>query len=67
MAIADNDAAFNFSNADYSVIEGNTPGFTTNATVRVTRTGSTTDTNTVQLQLTDGTAKGSAAAPGSNI
>ncbi|WP_179074970.1 SdiA-regulated domain-containing protein [Nostoc sp. C057] len=63
VAIADNDAAFNFSNANYSVIEGNTPGFTTNATVRVTRTGSTTDTNTVQLQLTDGTAKGSAAAP----
>ncbi|MBD2517069.1 SdiA-regulated domain-containing protein [Nostoc sp. FACHB-973] len=63
VAIADNDTAFNFSNANYSVIEGNTPGFTTNATVRVTRTGSTTGTNTVQLQLSDGTAKGSAAAP----
>ncbi|MHC5597331.1 MAG: lamin tail domain-containing protein [Nostoc sp.] len=56
-------AVFNFNNANYSVIEGNTPGFTTNATVRVTRTGSTTGTSTVQLQLTDGTAKGSGAAP----
>ncbi|MBG1265597.1 esterase-like activity of phytase family protein [Nostoc sp. WHI] len=45
---------FDFSSANYSVIEGNSPGFTTNATVRVTRTGSITGTDTVQLQLSDG-------------
>lgn len=49
---------FDFSAANYSVTEGDTVGFTTNATVRVTRTGSTTGTDTVQLKLTDGTAKG---------
>jgi Ca2+-binding RTX toxin-like protein len=54
---------FDFSTANYSVTEGNTSGFTTNATVRITRTGSISGTDTVQLQLSDGTAKGSAAAP----
>ncbi|MEH1865488.1 MAG: esterase-like activity of phytase family protein [Nostoc sp.] len=54
---------FDFSSANYSVIEGNAPGFTTNATVRVTRTGSIAGTDTVQLQLSDGTAKGIAVTP----
>ncbi|MBS3028021.1 MAG: hypothetical protein HCA25_13315 [Dolichospermum sp. DET50] len=56
-------ATFNFDNANYATVEGNTSGFNTNATVRVTRTGNTTGTDTVTLQLTDGTAKGSATAP----
>ncbi|MDD1443553.1 alkaline phosphatase, partial [Dolichospermum sp. ST_sed3] len=55
--------AFDFAAATYSVTEGNTPGFSTNATVRINRQGDLSSTNTVQLQLTDGTAKGSAAAP----
>ncbi|BAZ33978.1 5'-nucleotidase/2',3'-cyclic phosphodiesterase (plasmid) [Cylindrospermum sp. NIES-4074] len=54
---------FDFSLANYSVTEGNTPGFSTNATVRVTRQGDLSATNTVQLQLSDGTATGSATAP----
>jgi len=43
--------------------EGNTSGFNTNATVRITRSGIISGTDTVQLLLNDGTAKGSAAAP----
>ena len=49
---------FNFSTANYSVTEGNTTGFNTYATVKITRTGSISGTDTVQLQLTDGTAEG---------
>ncbi len=65
VAIADNDIppTFNFSTANYSVTEENTSGFSTNGTVRITRTGSTSGTDTVKLVLSDGTAKGSAAAP----
>jgi Ca2+-binding RTX toxin-like protein len=50
---------FNFSTANYSVTEGNTTGFNTYATVSITRTGSISGTDTVQLQLSDGTAEGS--------
>jgi Ca2+-binding RTX toxin-like protein len=49
---------FNFSTANYSVTEGNTTGFNTYATVSITRTGSMSGTDTVQLQLSDGTAEG---------
>ncbi|MFO5473648.1 MAG: choice-of-anchor I family protein, partial [Dolichospermum sp.] len=49
---------FNFSTANYSVTEGNTTGFNTYATVKITRTGSISGTDTVQLQLSDGTAEG---------
>ncbi|QSV63886.1 MAG: hypothetical protein HEQ26_15135 [Dolichospermum sp. DL01] len=58
-----NTPVFDFSNANYSVTEGKTSGFNTNATVRITRSGIISGTDTVQLQLSDGTAKGSAAAP----
>ena len=58
-----NTPVFDFSNANYSVTEGNTSGFNTNATVRITRSGIISGTDTVQLLLSDGTAKGSAAAP----
>jgi hypothetical protein len=54
---------FDFSTANYNVTEGNTSGFNTNATVRITRTGSISSTDTVQLQLSGGTANGSAAPP----
>ncbi len=54
---------FDFSTGNYSVVEGNTPGFSTNATVRVTRRGDLTRTDTVQLQLSDGTATGGSATP----
>ncbi len=47
---------FDFSVAGFSVIEGNVSGFSTNATVRVTRRGSLANTDTVQLQLNNGTA-----------
>ena len=53
---------FNFSTANYTVAETSTSGFS-NATVRVTREGDVSGTNSVQLQLSGGTAKGSAAAP----
>ena len=53
---------FNFSTANYTVAESSTSGFS-NATVRVTRQGDVSGTNSVQLQLSGGTAKGSAAAP----
>ena len=49
---------FNFSTANYNVTEGNTTGFNTYATVKITRTGSISGTDTVQLQLSDGTAEG---------
>ena len=52
---------FDFSSANYNVTEGNTTGNT--ATVRITRTGSVSGTDTVKLVLNDGTAKGVAAAP----
>ncbi|MDZ8054512.1 MAG: SdiA-regulated domain-containing protein [Aulosira sp. ZfuVER01] len=52
-------AVFNFSIGNYSVTEGNTPGFSTNATVRIYRTGDVSGTNSVQLKLSDGTATGS--------
>ncbi|BAY07756.1 SdiA-regulated domain-containing protein [Calothrix sp. NIES-2098] len=50
---------FNFSTGSYSIAEGNTPGFSTNATVRIYRTGDVSGTNSVQLKLSDGTATGS--------
>jgi hypothetical protein len=50
---------FDFSTGNYSVTEGNTSGFSTNATVRITRRGDLDNTNTVQLKLSDGTATGS--------
>jgi VCBS repeat-containing protein len=53
---------FDFSTANYTVAETSTSGFS-NATVRVTRQGDVSGTNSVQLQLNGGTAKGSAAAP----
>jgi VCBS repeat-containing protein len=53
---------FDFSTANYTVAETSTSGFS-NATVRVTRQGDVSGTNSVQLQLNSGTAKGSAAAP----
>ncbi|WP_231387362.1 ExeM/NucH family extracellular endonuclease, partial [Dolichospermum circinale] len=53
---------FNFNLPNYSVAEGGTSGFS-NATVRVTRQGDLSGTNSVQLQLNGGTANGSAAAP----
>jgi Ca2+-binding RTX toxin-like protein/phosphodiesterase/alkaline phosphatase D-like protein len=52
--------SFDFNTATYSVTEGLNPGFTSNATVRVTRQGDVSGTNSVQLYLNDGTATGSA-------
>lgn len=49
---------FDFSIGNYSATEGNTAGFSANATVTVTRRGDLDSPNTVQLQLTDGTATG---------
>ncbi|BAY21903.1 5'-nucleotidase/2',3'-cyclic phosphodiesterase [Calothrix sp. NIES-2100] len=54
---------FDFSAANYSVTEGNTPGFSNSATVRVTRRGDLSSTDTVQLQLSNGTAIGGGATP----
>jgi uncharacterized repeat protein (TIGR01451 family) len=53
---------FDFDVANYTTPEGNTSGFTTNATVRVTRRGNLANTDTVQLQLNNGTATGGATA-----
>ncbi len=50
---------FDFSTTNYSVTEGNTPGFSTNATVRIIRRGDLSGTDSVQLKLSDGTATGS--------
>ncbi|MBS9383587.1 MAG: SdiA-regulated domain-containing protein [Dolichospermum sp. BR01] len=63
VTIIDNDSAVDFSTGSYSVTEGNTAGFSNSATVRITRQGDLSNTSTVQLLLSDGTAKGSAAAP----
>jgi VCBS repeat-containing protein len=52
-----------FSTGSYSVTEGNTAGFSNSATVRITRQGDLSNISTVQLLLSDGTAKGSATAP----
>ncbi|MEE3715131.1 esterase-like activity of phytase family protein [Tumidithrix elongata RA019] len=49
---------FDFSTNNYSVAEGNNPNVSTNATVRVTRRGDVSGTNSVVLNLTDGTATG---------
>ncbi|MGA7934700.1 MAG: esterase-like activity of phytase family protein, partial [Kovacikia sp.] len=54
---------FDFSTSNYSVTEGNTPGFSPTATVRITRRGDLDNTNTVQLKLSDGTATGGGATP----
>ncbi|BAY63876.1 CHU large protein [Calothrix brevissima NIES-22] len=54
---------FDFSTANYSVTEGNTPGFANTATIRVTRRGDLSSTDTVQVQLSDGTAVGGGATP----
>jgi Ca2+-binding RTX toxin-like protein/phosphodiesterase/alkaline phosphatase D-like protein len=54
--------SFDFNTATYSVTEGLNPGFTSNATVRITRQGDVSGTNSVQLYLNDGTATGSAGA-----
>jgi hypothetical protein len=51
-------STFDFSAANYTVNEGNTPGFAQKATVRVTRRGDLTGTDTVKIQLNDGTATG---------
>ena len=56
-------SAVDFSTGSYRVTEGNTAGFSNSATVRITRQGDLSNTSTVQLLLSDGTAKGSAAAP----
>jgi hypothetical protein len=50
------DPVFDFSSASYSVDEGNTAGFTTNAQVTVNRTVSTSGSATVYIQLADGSA-----------
>jgi hypothetical protein len=63
VTITDNDSTVDFSTGSYSVTEGNTAGFSNSATVRITRQGDLSNTSTVQLLLSDGTAKGSAAAP----
>jgi predicted extracellular nuclease len=54
---------FDFSTGNYSVTEGNTAGFSTNATVRITRRGDVSGTDSVQLKLSDGTATGGGATP----
>lgn len=54
---------FDFSAGNYTVTEGNTSGFSTNATLRVTRRGDLSGTDTVQLKLSDGTATGGGATP----
>jgi RTX calcium-binding nonapeptide repeat (4 copies)/Calx-beta domain len=59
-------ATFDFVSNNYSVVEGNSGVFTTNATVRITRTGNIDGIDKVQLKLTDDTAKGNAAAPTQN-
>ncbi|MEG4943312.1 Calx-beta domain-containing protein [Microcoleus sp. F4-D5] len=46
--------SFDFSAATYTVAEGNTAGFTTNAAVRVNRSGDTSSSNTIELQLANG-------------
>ena len=58
----DSPPAYAFSNPTYSTPEGDTTGFTTNATVRVSRTGDTTAAGTVTLNLTNGTATGGGTA-----
>lgn len=69
ITIIDNDGAptFDFSAATYSVIEGNTSGFTTSATITIVRTGSTVVTDTVTVQLSDGTATGGATPEASGV
>jgi phosphodiesterase/alkaline phosphatase D-like protein/arylsulfatase A-like enzyme len=52
---------FDFNVDKYAVTEGTTG--TSNATVRVTRSGDVSGANTVQLFLGDGTATGALAAP----
>jgi Calx-beta domain/SdrD B-like domain len=56
--INNNDAApvFDFNAASYVVTEGNATGFSTFATVQVNRSGNTTATDTVQIQLANGAA-----------
>jgi Ca2+-binding RTX toxin-like protein/phosphodiesterase/alkaline phosphatase D-like protein len=53
--------SFDFNTATYTVNEGISPGATNNATVRVTRQGDVSGSNSVQLFLNDGTATGGAA------
>jgi RTX calcium-binding nonapeptide repeat (4 copies) len=57
---------FDFSTVSYSVAEGQITGSTNNSIVRVIRSGVISGTDTVQIQLTGGTAKGSLAAPMQN-
>ncbi len=55
---------FDFNVANLSVTEGANLGFSSNATIKVNRTGSVANTDTVQLQLTDGTAVGGSLPSG---
>jgi hypothetical protein len=58
---------FDFSLANYAIAEGNASGFSTSAAVTVTRRGSLSNTDTVLLQLANGTATGgSSATPGTD-
>ncbi|MBH8561146.1 VCBS repeat-containing protein [Nostoc sp. CENA67] len=58
---------FDFSAASYTVIEGNATGFTTFAKVQVNRTGNTSSTDTVQLQLANGKAPSGTGGATANI
>jgi RTX calcium-binding nonapeptide repeat (4 copies)/Calx-beta domain len=62
ISVSNNDVSFNFAAANYSIAEGNTPGFSTNATVRITRQGNLASTNSVQLNLGNIIASGAGAA-----
>ena len=58
-----------FSQATYSVTEGNGGGFTTNATVRVNRTNNTSVASSVQIALSNGPAPAATGggSPGTGI
>ncbi len=54
---------YDFSAATFSTTETSNAGFSSNATVRVTRSGDLNVASSVQLNLAGGTATGGAAAP----
>jgi len=55
--------AYNFSATSYTATEAATNGGLNNGVVRVTRSGDLSQTSSVVLTLSDGTAKGAAPAP----